>query len=225
MGDPNGPWQDYGHGHDDRPGGGVPRHLAPPWGVAEDRYHWDAPPTHPCGIADLYAAADAYGDDSYGDDGYGDAYDDDAEARWPLQWLVAEAAWRYRSAPLWARITADIAAASLVLALIVGVSLALRHEGEPPVAAADRSATTGPPGTALAPTTSSTTTTTEPPTTTTEPTTTTTAPPTTTQPMYRDCRDAFRAGALPLFAGDPGYGPHLDRDGDGEACEWDDRRG
>ena len=33
--------------------------------------------------------------------------------------------------------------------------------------------------------------------------------------------DAARAaGAAPVRAGDPGYGRHLDRDGDGVGCEW-----
>lgn len=36
-------------------------------------------------------------------------------------------------------------------------------------------------------------------------------------------RGAFRncdaAGAAPVHRGDPGYGPHLDRDGDGIGCE------
>ena len=31
---------------------------------------------------------------------------------------------------------------------------------------------------------------------------------------------AWRAGALPLLRGDPGYGAHLDDDNDGTACEW-----
>jgi hypothetical protein len=54
----------------------------------------------------------------------------------------------------------------------------------------------------------------------------TTVPPTTTTEAvrYRDCSEAWFAGALPLFEGEPGYAPHLDRDGDGEACEWDERR-
>ncbi|MFI1700611.1 excalibur calcium-binding domain-containing protein [Streptomyces bobili] len=38
--------------------------------------------------------------------------------------------------------------------------------------------------------------------------------------MYYENRDEARAaGAAPVYAGDPGYGPHLDRDGDGVACE------
>jgi len=36
---------------------------------------------------------------------------------------------------------------------------------------------------------------------------------------YRTCADARAAGAAPLRVGDPGYGRHLDRDGDGVACE------
>jgi hypothetical protein len=48
-------------------------------------------------------------------------------------------------------------------------------------------------------------------------------PPTTEAPeAYRNCRQAFLDDALPLYRGEPGYGPHLDGDGDGEACEWDD---
>ncbi|MEU0411137.1 excalibur calcium-binding domain-containing protein [Streptomyces griseorubiginosus] len=36
---------------------------------------------------------------------------------------------------------------------------------------------------------------------------------------YENCDEARAAGAAPLYRGDPGYGPHLDRDGDGVACE------
>ncbi|MBL0924943.1 MAG: excalibur calcium-binding domain-containing protein [Sphingomonadaceae bacterium] len=36
---------------------------------------------------------------------------------------------------------------------------------------------------------------------------------------YRYCSDAREAGAAPLRKGQPGYAPHLDRDGDGIACE------
>ena len=36
---------------------------------------------------------------------------------------------------------------------------------------------------------------------------------------YRSCAEAREAGAAPLRIGDPGYGRHLDRDGDGIACE------
>lgn len=36
---------------------------------------------------------------------------------------------------------------------------------------------------------------------------------------YKNCAAARAAGAAPLFEGDPGYGRHLDRDGDGVACE------
>ncbi|WP_052171742.1 excalibur calcium-binding domain-containing protein [Paracoccus sanguinis] len=36
---------------------------------------------------------------------------------------------------------------------------------------------------------------------------------------YRNCTAARRAGAAPVRRGEPGYGPHLDRDNDGVGCE------
>lgn len=36
---------------------------------------------------------------------------------------------------------------------------------------------------------------------------------------YRNCSEARAAGAAPVRRGDPGYGPHLDRDHDGIGCE------
>lgn len=36
---------------------------------------------------------------------------------------------------------------------------------------------------------------------------------------YRNCKAARAAGAAPVYAGQPGYGPHLDADGDGIGCE------
>nr|WP_241215431.1 excalibur calcium-binding domain-containing protein [Sphingomonas sp. ABOLH] len=36
---------------------------------------------------------------------------------------------------------------------------------------------------------------------------------------YRNCGEARRAGAAPLRRGQPGYGAHMDGDGDGIACE------
>jgi hypothetical protein len=36
---------------------------------------------------------------------------------------------------------------------------------------------------------------------------------------YQNCTAARAAGAAPVHAGDPGYGRHLDRDGDGVGCE------
>lgn len=36
---------------------------------------------------------------------------------------------------------------------------------------------------------------------------------------YANCADARSAGAAPIRAGEPGYASHLDRDGDGVACE------
>ncbi|MDQ0222183.1 excalibur calcium-binding domain-containing protein [Streptococcus moroccensis] len=44
-------------------------------------------------------------------------------------------------------------------------------------------------------------------------------PTTSTQPYYKNCDEVKAAGAAPLYRGDLGYGPHLDRDGDGVACE------
>lgn len=36
---------------------------------------------------------------------------------------------------------------------------------------------------------------------------------------YRDCAAARAAGAAPIRRGEPGYGAHIDGDGDGVACE------
>jgi hypothetical protein len=36
---------------------------------------------------------------------------------------------------------------------------------------------------------------------------------------YANCTQARAAGAAPVRQGDPGYGHHLDRDGDGIGCE------
>lgn len=36
---------------------------------------------------------------------------------------------------------------------------------------------------------------------------------------FRSCAEARAAGAAPVRRGDPGYGPHLDRDNDGIGCE------
>lgn len=36
---------------------------------------------------------------------------------------------------------------------------------------------------------------------------------------FRNCAEARAAGAAPVRRGDPGYGPHLDRDNDGVGCE------
>lgn len=37
--------------------------------------------------------------------------------------------------------------------------------------------------------------------------------------FYRNCDEVRAAGAYAIRRGDPGYGPHLDRDGDGVGCE------
>ncbi|WP_240468591.1 thermonuclease family protein [Gracilibacillus sp. YIM 98692] len=36
---------------------------------------------------------------------------------------------------------------------------------------------------------------------------------------YQNCSEARDAGVTPLYKGDPGYGTHMDGDGDGVACE------
>ena len=36
---------------------------------------------------------------------------------------------------------------------------------------------------------------------------------------YPNCAAARAAGAAPVRRGQPGYGPHLDKDGDGVGCE------
>ncbi|MFZ1438553.1 MAG: excalibur calcium-binding domain-containing protein [Candidatus Microthrix subdominans] len=36
---------------------------------------------------------------------------------------------------------------------------------------------------------------------------------------YKNCDAARAAGAAPVMVGEPGYGKHLDRDGDGIGCE------
>lgn len=82
-------------------------------------------------------------------------------------------------------------------------------------------------------TTTSTPSTTRPTTTTTQPTTTTSTeppvtvtvvdrfPPNTTQPplTFENCEAAANAGLTDFGADTPGFGPHLDLDGDGIACE------
>ncbi len=36
---------------------------------------------------------------------------------------------------------------------------------------------------------------------------------------YTNCSAVRAAGAAPIYAGEPGYGRHLDRDSDGVGCE------
>jgi hypothetical protein len=36
---------------------------------------------------------------------------------------------------------------------------------------------------------------------------------------YGNCSEARAAGAAPVHRGEPGYGSHLDRDGDGVGCD------
>ena len=44
-------------------------------------------------------------------------------------------------------------------------------------------------------------------------------PPDTSNVYYKNCTEAWAAGAAPVKVGEPGYGKHLDRDGDGIGCE------
>jgi hypothetical protein len=37
--------------------------------------------------------------------------------------------------------------------------------------------------------------------------------------VYENCSHARAEGADPVYEGDPGFGPHLDRDNDGVGCE------
>ncbi|WP_258566392.1 excalibur calcium-binding domain-containing protein [Leucobacter luti] len=46
-----------------------------------------------------------------------------------------------------------------------------------------------------------------------------TPPVTETTVYYQNCTAAREAGGAPVSIGGPGYGPHLDRDGDGVGCE------
>lgn len=73
-------------------------------------------------------------------------------------------------------------------------------------------------------TTTSTTSTTVPPATTTVPAPPPPAPapapaPAAGSTYFANCSAARAAGAAPVHVGDPGYGRHLDRDGDGTGCE------
>ena len=45
------------------------------------------------------------------------------------------------------------------------------------------------------------------------------APSSSQSDYYPNCAAARAAGAAPIYRGQPGYGTHLDRDGDGKACE------
>ncbi len=44
-------------------------------------------------------------------------------------------------------------------------------------------------------------------------------PPVAAATYYPNCTAARAAGVTPIYQGEPGYGTHLDRDGDGIACE------
>jgi hypothetical protein len=45
------------------------------------------------------------------------------------------------------------------------------------------------------------------------------APTTGSSVYYPNCKTACAAGVAPIYQGQPGYRPGLDRDGDGIACE------
>ncbi|AWX23395.1 hypothetical protein CXF51_04740 [Bacillus subtilis subsp. subtilis] len=40
-----------------------------------------------------------------------------------------------------------------------------------------------------------------------------------TNVYYKNCTVARQAGVAPIHSGEPGYAKHLDRDGDGIACD------
>ena len=219
MGNPQGPWQDYGDGGDwgaDDPGAVPPRPLR--W--LDDPDAGGGPPRH-------------------------------GRRHGPFRGAVDGVQSWYRNSPLWLQVTTDIAGSLVVLGLVFGVPLALREEGRAEQAGAAGATTTTAPVTVTTTSTTVATTTTAPPpaapaltspalgrtTTTTAPPPTTVPPPPSTdapttteppttrpEPQYRTCVDAWRAGALPLERGDPGYSPHLDDDGDGRACEWGEGR-
>ncbi|WP_280231858.1 excalibur calcium-binding domain-containing protein [Nocardia cyriacigeorgica] len=44
-------------------------------------------------------------------------------------------------------------------------------------------------------------------------------PPSAAHVYYKNCSEVRAAGAAPIRAGQPGYGRHLDKEGDGIACE------
>ena len=41
--------------------------------------------------------------------------------------------------------------------------------------------------------------------------------------LYNNCRGVWNALRSPIYPSDPGYGPHLDADGDGVGLETDPR--
>lgn len=127
-----------------------------------------------------------------------------------------------------------IAVAGLLVALAFGACGAPEEEPTAVVPAASvenelpMATTTEPPTTTTAAPVTAPPTTAAPPTTvrafvatTAPPAPAATQPPPTAAPStyYKNCTDARNAGAAPVRRGDPGYGSHLDRDGDGIGCE------
>ncbi|MDQ7906784.1 excalibur calcium-binding domain-containing protein [Phytohabitans sp. ZYX-F-186] len=51
-----------------------------------------------------------------------------------------------------------------------------------------------------------------------------TAPATTATVYYQNCNKARKAGAAPLYPGDPGYRDKLDKDGNGVACDEKEKK-
>ncbi len=39
------------------------------------------------------------------------------------------------------------------------------------------------------------------------------------KPPFRNCKEVFEAGTVPIYPSNPRWNPKLDRDGDGMACE------
>jgi len=138
-----------------------------------------------------------------------------------------------RSAPGWARKRFVLPA--LAVALFIGVAIGESGGDKPETAAADPRPTTTVTATARATVTATETVTATPSATVTVRATTTVRATVTAQPAaggggtddnsggddvyYENCAAARAAGAAPVYAGDPGYGRHLDRDGDGVGCE------
>lgn len=131
----------------------------------------------------------------------------------------------------WRRPSHGLAATCVVAGsflLLIGIGAASTPSGPPAGAVVSNPSTSQPPLTTSSPTptTLTETTTTPPPTTTTEDEEVEADPDEIPQPtfgrpvvVFKNCKEARRAGFAPLFRGDPGYRRGLDRDGDGVACD------
>ena len=195
RGDPQGPWQDYGGdaGWDQR--APAPARVpvpVPPAPVPAERWSPGWSEDHPVGYSDEWGYEENPGDEA------GDG---------ALRRATGDLAWRYRSAPLWLRASVDVTAVALILTVVVAAALTLRGNGP----SDEVGAFVAPTSTTVRPAAT--------PTTTDRPRGNPIPGP---SPHYDNCFQAWRAGALPLLRGDPGYGAHLDDDNDGTACEWDE---